>query len=361
MVTTHESHGALRADVGRWSDRPRGVHALTALATVAACYDAADQIHADEYAPLDHTQFVTVDDIEDTARVIAYRIMSRADRERRAVHTWWHGNVTRGDADDMAPAPDHHERVRAATRTTRTNRGATVDMVTRHGRAYVGGSTTARDPYWHGPTVPHACAMSAPALAYAIDTAPRTANGMVDAVSLARLTDIAYPDVPRLIGADVLSFEEFGAWDETRARTPRRGHGTRYRLQTIRPRAGELARARAGELLAPAADPDHVWIGHRREPRSTTVRAARAAQRRAVDDAVIVPDGAVLADVLAGIAASVPRFPYRVTWSHRGESGAITATGSERRPRYAVSGIAPTAVRGRTAAGIRAAITRATR
>lgn len=316
---------------------------IRGLATIAACYDTA--------AELADRGDIERDDIEDTARLIGYRVLTAADRLARAPHTWWHADRVSGDADTAAPPPDRHTRVRAETRQVRTRRGVSVNMVTVHGRAYVGGSTRGL------PSA--ACSMSAAALAHAIDTAPWTDNGMSDAVSLTRLTDIAYPDIPRLIGGDVLAFHEHAAYDETRAATPIRGWHTRYRLPTIRPRSGELARAACGELLAPHTDPARVWIGHRLVDRSATVRDQRATRARANDDSVTIRTADDLAAVLTALADTVPRVPYRIAWTYGDQRGVLAVSGSDRRTRYAVSGL-PVAVSGhRTAAALGRAVARA--
>lgn len=306
---------------------------LRILALIAACYDAADN--------------------EDDARVLGYRILSMADRAPRALHTWFHADRTTGDTDQHQGAPDGYDRVKAITRTVRSRKGVTYQDVVMHGRGYVQGSAERRSATFHGPTLPGRCTMSARALQHAIETAPRAVNG-TDAVSLARLADVAYPDVPRLIGADVLSFAEFGTWDPDRARTPRKGPGTRYRLPTVRARSGEIREP--FELLAPAADPDHVWIGHRHVRRSITVRAERAKRAKRTDLAVVVPAGLPLADGLAAAVCEVPRVPYRVTWERDDMRGTVTVTGSADRKRFSVTGL-PVAVRNlRTVEGLRRAI-----
>lgn len=333
--------------------------------------DMVDRAHVD-YG-VDAADIGTVIDV---ARSLVDRIAQEATR---AVRRPYIADTFTGDSpDDVSPAPDHYDRVKADTVQERSNRGVTVKRVTVHGRGYVGGSTSARDATWHGPTVPHAATMSAAALAHAIDTAPRTALGHVDGVALARLTAVAFPDVPDMLGGDVLTWHERPTYDETLAATPRRGWPTRYRLPTVRARSGEstpdratVVLANAGDvpewrdatvsaLLAPSHRADMAWRGHVLAARPDTVRQRRAERARRTDDVVTVPDGAVLADVLAGVAAAAPCAPYRVQWSHRGRVGFVTVTGTDRRPRYSVTGL-PVAVRGqRSPRGIRAAVSRAT-
>lgn len=326
------------------------------------------------------------DEIDDVARSICERIVTRAAREQRAVHTWWHGGHTMGEESPVTAAPDVHERVRAATRKVRTNKGATVDMVSVHGRAYVVGRLDVT------PNASHA--MSADRARHMLDTVPRAAIGH-DAISLYRATQALYGDtVPELIGGDVLSFEEFGAWDETRAATPRRGWPTRYRLTTVRRRAADDVRA--GELLAPCdtgtaretvpatverdntgrvtgrtlprtrvttVPATRAFSGHRVIVRGDTVRQSRAARARRVDDALIIRERDDIAHVLPAIVAAVDRGDsYRATWTwqrdHRDDNvtGAVTVS-----PRgvFSVTGLPGTAqVKARTVDGLRAAIAR---
>jgi hypothetical protein len=207
------------------------------------------------------------DDESTMLHTIHDRIVTEATRLARASHTWW--TDPHGDESPIAPAPDPYTRVQSSTVKRRSNSGQSYDQVIAHGRGYVVGSL---DPA--GPN--RDAAMSTDRIRHALATAPRTVNGR-DAIAIARLTDAIYPDLPRLIGADTVSFEEFGSWDPVLARSPRRGHGTRYRLPTVRRRNGETGAAH--ELIAPSASPDHVWIGHRHVLRSVTVRDHRAANR----------------------------------------------------------------------------------
>jgi hypothetical protein len=313
---------------------------------------------------------LSIGTVTDVALSIADRV-ARADTiAARADHSRWHGNVTTGDPSPAAPAPDPFERVRADTVRETSNRGVTVDRVTVHGRAMVGGDTVAAPS--------PALTMSPDRLAYAIDTAPRTALGHVDAIALARLTAVAYPDVPDMLGGDVLTWHERPTFDDTLARQARRGWPTRYRLPTVRPRADERADmvprdtavdwlggdvpdwspATVARLLAPSADPSHAWRGHVLHERPATVHATRSAPRR-VDERVTVPDGAALGDALAAVVAHVPRgAAYTAVWSHRGTVGTVTVSGD--RPRFSVTGL-PSPVRGyRTARGMARAVDRLT-
>jgi len=304
-------------------------HATHTLAIMASILDTAAEI-------VDRAHADGIDDIgdaHDVARSIAERITERATREARAVHSWFHADAPTGDEDPMPAAPDAFERVRAHRRTVRTNTGASVQMVTVHGRAFVQGDRTARPSRWSS--------MSAEHLTHAIATVPHAVGGL-DSVSLARLTDVAFPDVPRLIGGDVLSFEEFGAWDETRARTPRRGMPTRYRLPRVVRRNGETGAAH--ELIAPTGDTDTVFIGHRRVMRSETVREQRAQRARRVNDSVTVNEHDDVAVRLARTVADVTA-PYSVAWAliddhgaPTGARGTVTVTGDRKR-RYSATGL----------------------
>lgn len=302
-------------------------------------------------------------DIDDVAHAIAYRVMSRAHREARALHTLWHGDTVHGDTARHAAAPDVHERVRAHRRTVRTNRGDTVQMVTVHGRAYVIGRTDDVRPHREH-------SMSAAHAAHMLGDTPRAAVGR-DALAVYRATQALYGDaIPALIGGDVLTFHEFGTWDETRARTPRRGHGTRYRLPTVRARATDDVRP--GERLAHAdrVDIERVTVapdierddrgrvvyvsgrprvrtvtvprsvafaGHRLIERGTSYREARAQRARGVDDALIVRPTDDLAHVLSSVAASIERGEqYRATWEHGTRRGALTVSA---RGKYSVTGL----------------------
>ena len=309
-------------------------------------------------AMADGATVATVGSVADIALSIHGRIATERERLARRAHTGWHGGRTTGETAPVSPAPDGYTRVRAQVRTERTNKGATVARVTVHGRAYVGGSFMAQPS--------PALAMSPERLAYAIETAPATALGHRDAVSLARLTGAAYPDIPDLIGGDVIAWTEYGSGDAMRAydasgrpRAPRTAWPTRYRLPTVRIRKGEQSQARTGELLAPCDDAGAtVWLGHRRIARAETVRDARAQRARRIDDAVNIPKGARLPETLAMLGATAPA-PYRLTWAHRGLSGAVTVATVKGAPSISVSGL-PRKVNGyRTRRGLERAIARA--
>lgn len=362
----------------RGTPRPLGDYgtALRALGLMAAALDAAADMH--ERGDIER------DDIEDTARSIVGRIMTAAHREPRALHTYWHGNVTTGETSSVAPAPDVHERVRAHRRTVRTNRGETVQMVTVHGRAYVIGRTDDVRPHREH-------SMSAPRAAAMLDDVTRAAVGR-DALDVYRATQVLYgTSIPALIGADVLTFHEFSSWDDVRARTPRRGHGTRYRLPTVRARATDDVRP--GERLAAAdrvdiervavpADIERddrgrvvyssggprvrtvtvprsvVFSGHRLIERGASYRDLRAQRARGVDDALIVRPTDDLAHVLASVAAAIEHGPYRATWEHGTRRGALTLS---TRGAWSVTGIgngAPRQVKARSAAALERAIAR---
>lgn len=325
-----------------------------ALGLMAAAMDAATDMH--ERGDIER------DDIEDTARSIIGRIATMADREPRAFHTWWHADRVTGDEARHAAAPDVHERVRARRRKVRTNRGETVDMVSVHGRAYVIGATDGLQPRpEHSMSAARAAAMLA--------DVPRAAVGR-DAVDVYRATEVLYGrSVPALIGADVLTWAEFGAWDETRARAPRRGWSTRYRLPA--PRARATDDVRAGERLAAADRVDieretvpalierddrgrviycsgrprvrtttvprgEVFAGHRLIVRGLTYRDQRDQRRRGVDDALLIRDHDDPAHVLAAVLAAVDAGPYRATWEWRGHRGAATMSAGGA---YSVTGL----------------------
>jgi hypothetical protein len=280
------------------------------------------------------------------------RIVTESARLTRAGHTWFHGGTTFGDESEHAPAPDVHERVRAATRKERTRKGATVDMVTVHGRAYVQGSTVTRDHHWQGPTLTGHAAMSAARVDHALRTAPRASHG-IDAIAITRLTDIVYGDsIPALIGADVIAWDEYHAltsdsvaWSERTATYRPARHVTRRRLTTIRPRKGETVQRvtfydgqSITRLLAPDTDPAYAWRGHRRYTRPVTVRATRETRKRVADDVHAIDPAAPLGETLALLATLSPESGnYRATWSHGTMSGSLTVTGSDTRRRYRVT------------------------
>lgn len=332
------------------------VSPLRTLATIAACIDTAHDMC--ERGDID------IDDLDDTARVIAYRVMSRADRLARSAHTWWHGGATHGDESPVSPAPDHYTRVVAQRRTVRTNRGDAVDMVTVHGRAYVQGSTRCAP----SPDL----SMSAHRATLALDTVPRATHG-ADAIGVYRMTQVLYgASIPALIGADVLTFHEFRAWDETRAATPRRGWRTRTRLATVRPRTGENVHRvtfhdgqSVAALLAPSHDTAHAWRGHVHYTRPTTVRAQRAQRARPVSRAVVISahrDLALELSTLAGSAAIGERIAWRTVDEYgadTGTHGALIIAGSAARKRYNVSGLPAPCRNLRTVAGLASSIARA--
>ena len=361
----------------RGTPRPLGTDRgmIAALSLIAAATDAAEQMA--ERGDIER------DDIEHVARSIMVRIDSMARREVRALHPLWHGDVTTGDVARHAAAPDVHERVRARRRTVRTNRGETVQMVSVHGRAYVIGRTGDIEPN-------RAHSMSTDRARAMLDDVPRAAVGR-DAVDVYRATQVLYGDsIPALIGADVLAFAEFGTWDETRARTPRRGWATRYRLAAVRARATDDVRP--GERLAAAdvvdIEREHVpalierddrgrviycsgrprvrtviiprsvaFAGHRLIERGETYRDQRARRARGVDDALIVRPGDDIGHVLASVAAAIERGPYRATWEHGTERGTMTVSASGT---FSVSGIpnGPRQIKARSAAALERAIAR---
>lgn len=307
------------------------------LATIAACIDCAQEMA--------ERGDIGADEIEDTARAIGYRIASRADRERRAVHTWFHGGQTSGETDAMPTAPDQYDRVKSDVRPKRSNSGKSTAIVGKHGRAYVTGSRTSRN----GST------WTDRAIAHVIETAPQSTNG-VDGIALSRIADWFY-DLPRLIGADTVAFEESlhhglrGA-DPHTARFP-----TRYGLPMVRRRSGDIGADH--ELLAPSADPEHVWIGHRHVLRSASAREIRATKRRAVDDAWNMDPSTGLAEQVGTLAriADLADGPYRATWQHGEMAGTLTRSGSGFR--VTISG-RPNPIKSRRADGIARAVARAT-
>jgi len=324
----------------------------------AAVIDTARDVW--ERATVDRVDVGTVLDV---ARSLVTRI-ERAHTER-AAHTGWHGHRTTGDADPVTAAPDPYERVKARTVSETSNRGVTVQRVTVHGRGYVGGDVWAqRSP---------GLTMTPARLAHVIDTAPRTATGHTDGIALARITAVAYPDVPDMLGGDVLTWHERPTYDDTMARQARRGWPVRTRLATVRARTGETSGPRStavlvdtGDvpswepatvtaLLAPAADPAHAWRGHTLHERPETARARRSTPRR-VSERVTVRDADPLGAALAAVVGNVTG-PYTAVWSWRGTVGTVTVTG-DRRPRLSVTGL-PDPVRGyRTARGLARAVDR---
>ena len=310
-------------------------------------------------------QTVDCDDMDhahDVARAIAYRVLARADIERRSLHSFWHGNITTGDESRHAVAPDVHERVRASVKVRRSNSGREDREVTRHGRAYVIGRADVAPNREHS--------MSAERARRMLEDTPRATVGH-DAISVYRATQALYGDsIPDLIGADVLAFHEFRSWDEVQSRTPLKGPGTRYRLTTVRARIGEAPTVDIGAdgltvtgLLAPSADTDHVFIGHRLIVRPVTVRDARALRARSVDDALLIRPNDDIAHILASIADSATG-PYRATWTVIDEHGRETATRGAlsvtARGAMSVTGIAGTRqVKARTVHGLRNALARA--
>lgn len=288
------------------------------------------------------------DEVPDIAGSIMERVRTQATRDARSAHTWFRNGETRGDTDtSLRSVPDGYTRVKAETKPERSNTGTTINRVTRHGRGYVGGATRAD----HTP----ALSMSPAYLQHALETVPRTAMGHSDAISLTRLAAVAYPDLPRLIGGDVITYQEFGTWDAVLAAS---GYRARLRIGHAVPRAAESADLAPTELLAASHDPAYAWRGHRHVLRPTTARETRKMNARPIDQAFVIPAGEVLGDALAGLAASVTA-PYRATWSYRGLSGAITVTGTDR-VRIAVSGLSAARITVRTQRGLRDAVDRVT-
>lgn len=214
------------------------------------------------------------------------------------------------------------------------------------------------------------------------------AGGFIDGGRLAVLTDAIYgDDIPPLIGAETFSWSEVvpmsidglavtvdrfrnvglsggasarldravGPEYRTHDDDPRdfpttwqtndtdigRAWPTRRRLRTPRLRKGEVRERFAPfvvsadgditvtrELLAPAADIDHAFIGHRHYVRPVTRRAkrtARKAQTTIVTLPASVPLPMALAPTLEGLKPG-----KRVAWRHGDASGTATMSASGR-------------------------------
>ena len=359
-----------------WS-APERVHPLTVLALIARIVDTADEMV--ERGDIERTER------DDVASSIAYRIWHRASIEQRALHSMFHLDETTGETDAPSRVPDVMERVRAHTRTRRTNSGRTEHLVTVHGRAYVQGATTVHPHSSHSMSAPRASAM--------LDETGRTITGR-DALDVYRATQVLFGhDVPELLGALDVNYQEFGAWDDVRARAPMRGVSTRYRLPGARARATE--NVLPGECIAPAdigierddvpalierdalgrvvtkvhgrtrtrtVPASHVWCGHRLIERGDTYREQRAQRARTLDESLVIRAGDDVAHVLASVASAVsPGDAYRARWSVERApdapelAGTLTVSASGL---YSVRGIAPR-VKARTLDALERGIARA--
>lgn len=286
-------------------------HPLLTLATLAAC-ETADRP--------DYMAGALLAEAGDDPRALRYLsalFVDRADPARaiRANHSGIRMGDPHGEESKHADAPDGYLRVQSSTVKRRSNSGASYSEVTVHGRSYVAGATRGRPD--------RGCTMSVAHLAHALDTAPRTALGHVDGLAVSRLTDVAYPDLPRMSGGDTVAWADFAAWDEIRARTPRRGHRPRLSLPRV---TSSAYAAGPGELVAPR-DADTVWIGHRVAPRIATYRETRAMSARQTRESFTC---ATLADVPATIASAlaVTDGPGRWTWQAGEARGSFTRSKS---------------------------------
>jgi hypothetical protein len=347
--------------------------ALRTLGTLAAIIDTAADII--ERAHMDGIPLDDIGSTHDVARSICERIVKRSEREARALHTMFHGNATTGDTDKPSPVPDVMTRARARTRKVRTNSGASVDMVTLHGRAHVIGSTAVQPHREHSMSAQRATAM--------LDDTARTITGR-DALDVYRATQALYgASIPALIGADVLAFHE---WQDTGS--SRHGeyrpvrYPTRYRIATPRPRTGELSQPRSTavdwsaldvpswepttvrELLAGTGDRDTVFVGHRRITRTLSYRDHRATRARSHDEVLHIPHDADVAHVLASVASSIERGDkYRAPWYLLDEHGRVTDVAGtltvSASQSYSVRGLPAGQVKARTTEALARGIARA--
>lgn len=323
---------------------------LAVLATIAHCYDATES--------------------EDDARVVAYRIMSMADREPRALHAWFHGNTTDGGESPIAPAPDPYDRVKAQTKVKRTRKGLSIREVVVHGRAYVQGATDHRDYYWHGPTFTGHASMSADRASRALQSVPRAVGGH-DAIGIYRMTQALYgTSIPKLLGADSLTFHEWhsniGTARSTRTGTPRKVTiPSRYRLPSVSARKGETSTVEFADgqsvarLLSPSVVDGHAWRGHKLYVRPITVREQRAANAKPAEPTIDIPetvDVALFVAALADTADVGTRHPF--TFGTR-KATLVVGQSTDGRRRYNVSGLDKPVKNQRTERGLARAIARA--
>ena len=309
----------------RWHNRRPGIVAVIAgVAVWQMATDIADEaiargdIAADERPTFMHT--------------VHERIVTADVREARALHSWFHGDVTTGDEDPMPSAPDAYTRQASQTVKRRTRKGTNVDEVKRHGRGYVVGSLTERPRDWQGPTLPHSASMSADRIRAALATASLTATGGHDAIMVGMLTDAIYPDLPRLTGADTVAWEESQGENilssvRALAMPARTGDAP---LGKIRQTPADGYVRFDHELLAPTDD-GRVFVGHAAiiPPRETVRdRKARETAEREADRKTLnarIP----LATAVAVLATGLER-GTSLTWTHGRVSGSVSRSQSDR-------------------------------
>jgi hypothetical protein len=173
------------------------------------------------------------------------------------------------------PIPPEYDRQKSTTVSKRSNTGHSYSEVTKHGQGYVCGSLSDRADTWSGPIVPHAVGHSRERITAALETARVTASGYRDAVDISRLTDFLYPDLPRLVGADTIAYEEQQGANilgpvRAMARPVRTGDAPLGKVRQV-PAEGYVRYDH--ELLAPTDD-GRVFVGHAAIiPKRETVRA----------------------------------------------------------------------------------------
>jgi hypothetical protein len=231
------------------------------------------------------------------------------------------------------PIPPEYERQQSRTVSKRSNTGDNYEEVTRHGQGYVCGSLSDRADTWHGPILPHSVGHSRERISAALETARVTASGFRDAIDISRLTDFLYPDLPRLVGADTIAYEEQQGANilgpvRAMARPVRTGDAPLGKIRRDAVADGYVRYSH--ELLSPTDD-GRVFVGHAAIiPKRETVRARqereqeeREAERKQLPERVPMPTAiAVLATgMLPGTSA---------LWAHRGVTGSVSVSESKR-------------------------------
>lgn len=328
MTTTQTTPENTQTDIDRaraWYD---SIHPATPetctphpLATLAAVIDTAARTGVDSGTLAGHLLAECSDDVRGMfylSTLFVHRAWNDAAEALRHAHTWFHAGQTVGDDDvSLRNVPDGYTRVQSSTVQRRSNTGTSYREVIVHGRSYVGGDTAA--------TPNRGATMSAAHIAHALDTAPRTAMGHVDGMSISRLVDVIYPDLPRLSGADTVAWADFQAWDQVRAATPRKGLKPRLSVPAVPAGAYNAARGERVELITYRTDTT-VFVGHRVAERIATVRAQRAQRARTVTEAFTV---STIDDVVSLIAV-IGDEPGRYTWTVGERSGTITVSATGR-------------------------------
>lgn len=236
------------------------------------------------------------------------------------------------------PIPPEYARQQSTAVQKRSNTGANYEEITRHGRGYVCGSLTERSRAWHGPTLPHSATMSADRIRAALETAPITASGYRDAIAIAKLTDVIYPDLPRLIGADTIAYEETqgaNVLSQVRAlaRPPRVTLGKIHRTKV----AEGYVRFDHEELSP--TDDGRVFVGHAaiipkretdRDRRDRESAERESAKRAALEESTKVlrdswPISTAVSVLATGLIAG-----SAVPFTHGGTSGTVSRSKSDR-------------------------------